>query len=72
MATPHKDNKLQLLIAATQKLESDPNLTFDDVVQLCFQHLKEWPPGSTDVARTEIWYFLQAAARRAKHLIVVG
>ena len=71
MTTPHEDKRLQLLNAATKELESDDKLTLDDVVRLCVQELKEWPPGSTDGARTEIWHFLRAAARRANHLIAV-
>jgi hypothetical protein len=69
MATQHKD-KLQLLNDATKKLEGDQNFVFDDVVQLCQQQLKEWPPGSTAAARTDIARFLRAAADRARHLIV--
>jgi hypothetical protein len=48
MTTQHEDKKLQILNAATKELESDDNLAFDDVVRLCVQELKEWPPGSTD------------------------
>ena len=71
MTTPHEDKRLQLLNAATKELESDDKLTLDDVVRLCIQELKEWPPGSTEGARTEIWHLLRAAARRANHLIAI-
>jgi hypothetical protein len=69
MTTAHQD-KLRLLTDATKKLESDPDLTFDDVVELCLQQLKQWPRGSTASARTEISWFLRAAGSRANHLIV--
>jgi hypothetical protein len=71
MTTPLADKRLQFLNTATKELESDDKLDFDDVVRLCIQELKEWPAGSTEGARTEIWHFLRAAARRANHLIAV-
>jgi len=46
MATQDEDKKLQILNAATKELESDDNLAFDDVVRLCVQELKEWPPAA--------------------------
>ena len=64
MATTHK-NPLQSLKDATKKLDGD--VTFDDVMQICFQELKQWQDG-TDGYRTEIWQFLRAAANRAQHL----
>jgi hypothetical protein len=70
MAMQDEDKKLQILNAATKELESDDKLAFDDVVRLCVQELKEWPPGSTDGARTQIKDFLRAAAKRAEHLII--
>jgi hypothetical protein len=69
MTTAHGD-KLRLLTDATKKLEGDPDLAFDDVVELCLQQLKQWPRGSTAAARTEISWFLRAAGSRANHLIV--
>jgi hypothetical protein len=69
MTTAHQD-KLRLLTDATKRLEGDPDLTFDDVVELCLQQLKQWPRGSTAAARTEISWFLRAAGGRANHLIV--
>jgi hypothetical protein len=68
MTTAHGD-KLRLLLDATKKLEGDPDLTFDDVVELCLQQLKQWPRGSTAAARTEISWFLRAVEHRANRLI---
>jgi hypothetical protein len=67
MAKTH-DDKLRLLNAATQRIRDDETLTFDEVMQLCVHQLKEWSPGGTDGAKTEIAKFIEAAARRAEKL----